>query len=59
MLDDFEDRKQLLGWFLKIWSDKYPMHGEIKGGKIPLMHRVFIITSNYVPEQLYPEDIQL
>lgn len=33
--------------------DHYPVHGETKGGNTPLMHRNFVVTSNYSIEQLY------
>ncbi len=46
-----------LGHYLKIWADKYACTGETKGGTIHLQHRVFVITSNYHPSDLW-EDAQ-
>lgn len=50
---------QTLGHYLKIWADRYPCTGEIKGGTINLRHDVFLVTSNYLPEDLWPGDLQL
>lgn len=51
ILDDFDCKE--LGHYLKIWADKWPSSGEIKGGKVNLRHKVFIITSNYHPDELW------
>ena len=42
--------------YLKIWSDHYKCTGEIKGGITGLNHRLFIVTSNYTPQELWPDD---
>ena len=54
LLDDLDT--STLGHYLKIWTDKWPCTGEIKGGTVSLAHRHFVITSNYTPEQLWHED---
>lgn len=54
LLDDHDN--PCLGHFLKIWSDHYVCHGETKGGTVPLVHRDFVVTSNYSIEQLYAKD---
>lgn len=56
ILDDYDCRKAGLGHKLKIWTDSFPCDGEVKGGCVPLHHRVFVITSNYTPEEVCPED---
>jgi len=33
--------------------DHYPVSGETKGGNVALVHRDFIVTSNYQISQLY------
>jgi hypothetical protein len=48
-----------LGHYLKIWGDKWPCTGEVKGSTVPLMHTAIIITSNYTPEELWPDDDEL
>ncbi len=40
---------------LKVWTDKYPVNGEIKGGTIPLEHEIFIVTSNHRPHEVWPK----
>lgn len=48
-----------LGHYLKIWGDNYACKGEVKGGTIPLMHKRFIVTSNYFISELWKEDRQM
>lgn len=54
LLDDHDS--PCLGHYLKIWMDRYACNGESKGSTVPLHHTVFIVTSNYSPEQLYEKD---
>lgn len=49
ILDDLDEHGGCLGHYLKIWADKWPCYGEIKGGTTALQHENFIITSNYMP----------
>lgn len=56
ILDDYDCKKEGLGHYLKIWLDKWATPGEVKGGQISLHHRNFVITSNYTPEEVCPED---
>jgi len=55
LLDDMDTN--VLGHHLKIWSDKWACTGETKGGTIPLRHKLFVVTSNYSIETLYPDDM--
>ena len=43
---------------LKVWTDRYPVNGEIKGGTIPLEHDIFIVTSNYRPHEVWSKTWQ-
>lgn len=54
ILDDLDT--PTLGHYLKIWTDKYATTGETKGGTINLRYKYLIITSNYTPDQLWPDD---
>lgn len=54
LLDDLDT--DVLGHYLKIWSDKYACTGETKGGTIHLRHTMFIVTSNYPPSHFWPLD---
>ena len=37
---------------LKLWTDRYAVRGEIKGGTIPLAHVLRLLTSNPRPEDI-------
>lgn len=53
ILDDLDT--DALGHHIKIWADRYTCTGEIKGSTVPLFHKVFCVTSNYTPEQLFKD----
>lgn len=59
LLDDFDKSGSCLGHHLKIWADRYACTGEIKGAMIPLNFEKFIITSNYHPRDIWPDDVVL
>ncbi len=40
---------------MKIWTDKYPKDGEVKGAKVQLNYQKFIVTSNYTIDKLYKD----
>jgi len=40
---------------MKIWTDKYPKDGEIKGSNTQLTYQKFIVTSNYTIDKLYKD----
>ncbi|AXQ65482.1 MAG: putative viral replication protein [Circular genetic element sp.] len=54
ILDDLDT--PTLGHYLKIWADKYSCSGETKGGTMQLRHKKLIVTSNYSPEELWPDN---
>ena len=56
ILDDFDSGSKEIAHFLKTWTDDYIFQGEIKGGHVKLVYQRFIITSNYLPKQLYSND---
>jgi len=45
-----------LAHYLKIWADKWPCTGEVKGGTVSLMHERFVVTSNFRIEELFQKD---
>jgi len=60
ILDDLDDKGgQMLGHYLKIWTDRYACRGETKGGTVNLQHRLFIITSNFTLRDLFGESNQM
>jgi len=56
ILDDFDHGGKCLGYLLKRWTDKNKASAQIKGGKVHLSHKRFIITSNYTIDQIFGED---
>ena len=59
VLDDLDKSGSCLGHHLKIWADKWSCTGEVKGGTVNLKHKLFIVTSNYTPEELWPDDVAM
>lgn len=57
LLDDYDSTNPGLGHYLKIWLDKWPCSGEVKGSSVNLRHHWFVITSNYTPETLFEDAI--
>lgn len=57
LLDDLDT--SVLGHYLKIWADKWSCTGEVKGGTVHLVHTLFVVTSNYSIEQLWPNDMEM
>ena len=56
VLDDLDKGGECLGHYLKIWTDKWACTGEVKGGTVPLQHKLFIITSNYEIDELFEDE---
>lgn len=46
IMDELELQMASLGHYLKRWSDRYRIRGEVKGGHINLGFKVFLVTSN-------------
>lgn len=45
--------------YLCDWSDIYPFNAETKGGTLFIRPRKFIVTSNFSPEECFPEKVDL
>ena len=62
LIDDFDQQGECLAHHMKIWSDKWPAQGEIKGGHVPLTYDRLIVTSNFTIDQAFknsdPETIK-
>lgn len=56
VLDDFGTGQSVLGDLLKRWADHYPFTAEVKGSATTIRPRKVIVTSNYTPEEIWPED---
>lgn len=59
VMDDLDKGGACLGHYLKIWADKWACTGEVKGGQVNLTHKRFVVTSNYMPMDLWPEDDEM
>lgn len=42
-----------LAHLMKLWTDKYALTGETKGGHIPLHYKKFVVTSNYSIRRIF------
>lgn len=56
LLDDIDpSHATWIGRFLKIWGDRYPFRGELKGGSVMIRPQKFIVTSQYSIEQVFTD----
>lgn len=53
LLDDLGKAHEKLGEHIKRWGDRYAFPAEIKGGKIDIRPERIVVTSNYLPEQIW------
>jgi len=56
LIEDIDKKTgEHLGQFIKVWCDHYAFRGENKGSSIMLRPKVIIITSNYLPHEIWPD----
>lgn len=55
LLEDLDT--EVLGHYIKIWADQYAFSAEMKGCSALIRPKRFIVTSNYLPEQLFKDPV--
>jgi len=56
IIDDFDKYQVAQGGDMKRYSDHYPFMAPVKGGYIKIRPSVIVVTSNYTPEEIWPDD---
>ena len=59
LLDDFDKTGACLAHYMKIWADGYSFNAEIKGGMVRPRYETLLVTSNYLPEDIFKDDEEL
>lgn len=52
-LEDLDAGAACLGHHLKLWADGFPFRGEIKGGHVAINYKRLLVTSNYLPNEIW------
>lgn len=56
ILDDLDKYHKALGYYVKMWGDKWPFVAEVKGSSMTIRPKNFIITSQYLPEDIWDDE---
>jgi len=60
IIEDFDVFHVGMSYYLKIWADRFPFPGEIKGGNLNnIRPQLIIITSNYHPSSIWNREEDL
>ena len=59
LMDDFDKTGACLAHYMKIWADGYSFNAEIKGGMVRPRYDTLLVTSNYLPEDIFKDDEEL
>ena len=56
-IEEFSPRYEMLGSHLKVWADRYPFNGEVKGGTLyKIRPKKLIVLSNYTIRECFGRD---
>lgn len=59
-IEEWAPKNEVTASFLKIWADRYPFTGEIKGGTLQKLRPLkIIVLSNYTPEECFTDEQDL
>lgn len=53
IIDDFDKSHDYLGYYLKIWADRYTFIAETKGSSLYIRPECFVVTSNWSPREIW------
>lgn len=57
VIEEWEPKNEMTASKLKIWADRYPFSGEIKGGTLQMIRpKKIIVTSNYTIQECFPNE---
>lgn len=55
IIDDLDTTHEWMAYSINQWADHYPFPAEIKGSGMTIRPRKFIITSRYMPDQIFKD----
>lgn len=56
IIDDFDKEHKYMGYYLKIWADRYAFPVEVKGGRKVIRPEKIVVTSNYHPNEIWESE---
>lgn len=59
IIEDFDKYNIGMSQLMKLWLDRYPFVAETKNGSMQIRPRKVIVSSNYLPSEIWTEDASL